>query len=344
MRIEKWTGWVAALLFLVSCDSMSPQPKPVTFQRLAGQAQGTTYSIVYADPLSRDFGPQVDSILKAFDLSLSIYVDSSIISRLNRREEVVLDEHFKAVMRRSLEIYELTDGAFDITVAPLVRAWGFGLERRDQVGPELVDSLLTHVGSNKVRLDGDRVTTQDSLLTFDSNAIAQGYAVDVLGSFLREQGVVDFLVEIGGEVLASGDGPSGDAWRVGIDKPIEGSGFEDRQLEVAIRLRGRALATSGSYRKFYEQEDGTKYSHTIDPRTGYPVDHNLLSVTVLADDCMTADALATAFMVMGLEASMRFVEADPKLEAFFIHGDAQGYQTSHSAGLDSLLIELEPVP
>jgi thiamine biosynthesis lipoprotein len=322
---------LAAVIFLVSCEH--PEKK-IMFQ---GQAQGTYYAVTYFDSDGRDFQPQVDSILKAFDLSVSMWVPNSIISRINRGDSTARpDEWFTDIFNRSESIAKKTNGAFDFTVGPLVNAWGFGFKGKMKMDPVKVDSLRQMVDFRKVRLEDGKIIREMAGMQFDFNAIAQGFAVDVLGEFLASQGIQDYLVDIGGEVLGIGSKPDGKPWLVGIENPAADS-LSERTLNARVKLSGKALATSGSYRKYYE-EDGIRYSHTIDPISGYPVRHSLLSVSVLAGDCATADGYATAFMVMGHEKSMEFLRTEPGLEAYFIVATGDGmFQTYATDGFREII-------
>lgn len=306
------------LLALAACQSQTPQ-----YTHLEGQAQGTTFHITYLDAEGRTFSGSVDSIFRLMDRSMSLWDSTSVISRVNRNEAgVVVDEHFAAVFKRSQEVSAATDGVFDITVGPLVRAWGFsykkGLPPPDSAQ---VDSLRQVIGFQKIRLENGVLQKNDPRIEVDMNAIAQGYTVDVLADFLKKHGVRHYMIEVGGEVRTLGQNERGEPWRIGIDKPVEGEA-KGRPLQTVVPISGKALATSGSYRKFVER-DGKKYSHAIDPRTGYPITHNLLSVTVVADDCTTADAYATAFLVLGLEKSLEIAQRQG-IQLYAIYADAEG--------------------
>ena len=294
------------MLFAVfSCKKEVP-----AYTHLTGQAQGTTFNITYRDSLERDFSTPVDSLFRLIDKSASLWDSTSIISRLNRNDAGIRpDEHFAAIFRRSQAVSQATGGAFDVTVGPLVKAWGFsykkGLPPPDS---QHVDSLRQLLGYQKVRLENGELIKSDPRMEVDLNAIAQGYTVDLVANFLEKQGISNYLVEIGGEVRTAGVAESGKPWLIGIDKPVENHPDGSRPLQITISMSGKSLATSGSYRKFVVR-DGKKYSHAIDPATGYPISHNLLSVSVLADDCTSADAFATAFLVMGLEKAMKKAQA-----------------------------------
>jgi thiamine biosynthesis lipoprotein len=325
-----------AVLIAVSMLSCTPVEKKVM---LRGQAQGTYYAVTYFDTRERDFQPQIDSILKVFDQSVSMWAPESVISRINRGDSLVKpDEWFIDIFNRSVNIAVKTDGAFDFTIGPLVNAWGFGFKGKMTMDSTKVDSLRQLVDYKTVRLEDGKIIKDKPGIQFDFNAIAQGYAVDVIGAYLASMGIRNYLVDIGGEVLGKGMKPDGQAWIVGVENPSTDS-LSERTLNVKVRLNDQALATSGSYRKYYE-ENGIRYSHTIDPKTGYPVRHSLLSVSVLADDAATADGYATAFMVMGFERSKTFLENNPGLEAYFILSAENGfYQTYATDGFKKIIEE-----
>jgi FAD:protein FMN transferase len=322
---------IATVLF--SCNKTIPK---ISFM---GEAQGTYYSVTYFDQQNRNFQDDIDSILQAFDQSVSIWVPTSIISRINNNDtSVEVDPWFRDIFNLSEQISAKTDGAFDITVGPLVNAWGFGFKDREKLDPHKVDSLKQYVDYKDVKLVGKKIVKDFPQTQFDFNAIAQGYSVDVVAKFLESKGVYNYLVDIGGEVLGHGTKPNGDPWVVGVENPTANS--EDAStINTKVSLLNQAIATSGSYRKYYE-ENGIRYSHTIDPKTGYPVTHNLLSVSVLARDCATADGYATAFMVMGVEKSEEFVKNDPDLEAYFIYSAPDGsYKTYATEGFRKIMKE-----
>jgi len=333
MKLFRFTTAILAVSLLVSC--VKPEKK-VMFQ---GQAQGTNYAITYFDYKGRVFQTQIDSILEEFDLSVSMWVPESIISRTNRGDSLVKpDAWFTDIFNRSVAISENTGGAFDFTIGPLVNAWGFGFKGKMKMDSLLVDSLRALVDFRAVRLDNGKIIKDKAEIQFDFNAIAQGYAVDVTGNFLESKGVKNYLIDIGGEVLGKGQKPDGSSWIVGIENPATDS-LAERSLNSKVKLKNKALATSGNYRKYYE-ENGIRYSHTIDPKTGYPVRHSLLSVSVLADDCATADGYATAFMVMGFEKAKAFAENQPGLEAYFISASKIGlFETYATEGFKEIIVE-----
>ncbi len=307
----------------------------------SGFTQGTTYSIVYEN--NKNISPEelkdkVGLLLHNFDMSLSVYIDSSIISRVNRNEEVVADTFFTEVFNKSAQISEMTDGAFDITVGPLVDAWGFGPDGRRTFKASNLDSLMSLIGMSKVSLVDGHVVKSNPNIKLDVNAIAQGYSVDVVCRFMDNLGFRNYLVEIGGEVRARGT-KEGKKWKIGIDRPVDNNMSPGADLQAIINISDEALATSGNYRKFYI-ENGVKYSHEINPRTGYPAKNTLLSATVLADECATADGLATAFMVMGTEKSIDFIKDHPHYRAYLVYSDDKGnFKTWTSSSLKKSIEE-----
>jgi len=323
------------ILFTSAC-----REKP-EFSNFAGTAQGTTYSIVFENSPKLDpfaLKAEIEKILDDFDMSLSLYKDSSILSRINRNEDVMPDEYFIEVFRRSVEISYLTKGAFDITVGPLVRAWGFGPDEHKDVSAQKVDSLLCLVDIDKLKLTDGKIVKSDPRVKLDFNAIAQGYSVDVLSNYLLEKGIKNSLVEIGGEVRARGS-KNGNPWRIGIDRPEDNNMIPGQNLSAVMEMEDRSLATSGNYRKFYV-ENGIKYSHTINPFSGYPAKNRLLSATILASDCATADGIATACMVMGKEKSIEFLDLHPEYDAYLIYSDEEGnFKTWMSENLKGLVFE-----
>jgi len=323
------------LLFLSCCK------RTVTYDNFAGFAQGTTYSMVFENDGSlngQELRAEVEKILRDFDMSLSLYVDSSLLSKVNRNEDVTPDSYFLEAFKKSVAITEITDGAFDITVGPLVKAWGFGPDAHKYFTESKRDSLLRFVGMDKVKIEDGKVVKSDPGVDLDFNAIAQGYSVDIICGYFDSKGIKSYLVEIGGEVRVKGD-KQGVRWRVGIDRPSDDNMLPGNDLQAIISLKDRSLATSGNYRKFYI-ENGIKYSHTIDPRTGYPARNQLLSVTIIADDCATADGIATACMVMGKEKTIEFLGFHPEFDAFLVYSDSSGnYLTWTSENLKRYISE-----
>jgi len=329
------TTFISILIINSSCHA--PGKNGIYF-KIAGFAQGTTYHITYEMPDTIDLQSQIDSILHAFDLSLSSYDSSSVISKINRNEDVIADDLFTQVFNKSDEVFKSSGGIFDITVMPLVNAWGFGPGTRENVDSARIDSLLEFVGMEKVKIENGRVVKTDPRVQLDVNALAQGYSVDIVTEFLNGLGAKNYMVEIGGEIRTKGVNPGGKNWRIGIDKPVFGNMISGAELEAIVELSNKSLATSGNYRKFYE-EDGVKYTHSIDPKTGYPAKQSLLSATIIAEDCITADAYATVCMVGGLEKSKEILSKHPELEAYLIYGDDTGvYQLYVTEGMKSMVV------
>lgn len=300
-----------------------------------GMIYGTYYNIKYQHPEGKDLHQEIDKELQRLSHIFSHYDSTSTISKINRNEPVIPEPEFINCFKRSLEISELTKGAFDITVGPLVDAWGFGPGKRKELSPEMVDSLKQFCGYQKVKLIDGKIEKDNPNITLNMSAIAKGYTCDLIGEFLEKNGCQNYLVDIGGEEVAHGLNPKDKIWTVGIRKPIEDP--LTTELEAAIELNNKAMATSGNYLNFYEK-DGKKYAHTIDPVSGYPVQHSVLSATVVAPDCMTADAYATAFMVLGKELAAEIARSTPELEIFLIFSDEQGkHQIYMSDGFDKML-------
>ncbi len=303
-----------------------------------GQIFGTFYHITYES--TDDLHAEILEQLKNFDASLSTYNPNSVITKVNNNDTtVVLDHFFTHCFKISKQVADITDGAFDFTVAPLVNAWGFGFKNKLDPDKIPVDSLLQFVGYKKVKIENGRVIKADKRIMLDASAIAKGYGVDVIADFLEQKGVINYLVEIGGEIRAHGISHKNRLWRIGIDKPIDDASSLSREIQEVIEIKDAAMATSGNYRQFYVK-DGKKYAHTIDPRKGYPVQHSLLSSTVVAPTCIIADAYATAFMVLGVEESKKIVQSNPDLEVLFIYSDKNGQlKTYVSKGLAGKILK-----
>ena len=328
------------IIILILSAFVCCRPGPGTARlNLAGKTQGTYYAVTYYDRSGRDFSKEIDSILAAFGKSVSLWDTNSIISRINRNDSTArIDGWFRDLFTLSQGISQCTGGAFDATVGPLVNAWGFGAGQGKRPDSLEIDSLRALVDYRKVRLQGDRIFKQDYRIRLDFNAIAQGYSVDLISAFLDKQHIRNYLVDIGGEVFAKGIKPGNEPWMVGIENPGRDSTSRP-SLNARVMLENMALSTSGNYRKYYE-ENGVRYSHTIDPATGFPVRHNLLSVSVLASRCATADGYATAFMVMGLQRAKEFLSKNPQLQAYFIYSEDDGtYRIYATQGFRKILEE-----
>lgn len=309
------------VLLIVGTVLIIHQQRSTPYQKNTDLIFGTSYHITYQ--CDSDLNRSIKAELMKVDRSLSPFNKQSVITAINQNEEVVPDQMFLDVYRLAMQISQDTDGAFDITVAPLVNAWGFGFKNGIQPTRAQVDSLMEIVGFGKVSLVNGRVRKGDPRMMLDCSAIAKGYGCDVVARFLRDRGVQNFMVEIGGEVVTSGLNEKRLPWKIGVTKPTDDSLNISHELQTVLNVTDKAMATSGNYRNFY-YKGGKKYAHTIDPKTGYPVQHNILSATVLTSDCATADAYATSFMVMGLERAQQVLARHPELMAYFIYSDEQG--------------------
>mgnify|MGYP000399474049 FL=1 len=322
--------WLAFLI-LATIWILARRNQKTDFNTASGFVFGTVYKITYQ--CKDDLKPEIEAELKRFDQSLSPFNDSSVISRVNRNEELVTDSFFQTCFNRSMEISRETEGAFDITVAPLANAWGFGFKKGTFPDSLMIDSLLQFTGYEKVKLENGKVIKQDPRAMLSCSAVAKGYSVDVVAHLLDRKGIKNYMVDIGGEVVVKGKNATGDLWRIGINKPYDDSLAVKQDIQTILNLTDVGMATSGNYRNYY-YKDGKKYAHTIDPRTGYPVQHSILSSTVVAEDCMTADALATSFMVMGLEEAEKFCKANPMIDAYFIYSGENGeFKTYYTDGM-----------
>lgn len=306
--------FVAVAVFFLCYDF----PKDKEYQHRDGLVFGTVYSITYSNSNNQDLSQQITDALDAVNNSLSMFNKESVISKINNNQPVVLDSLFLTVWEKGQYVSRCTDGAFDMTVAPLVDLWGFGLKNREKVESVAVDSVRQYVGYELAVLTDGVISKTYPEMRIDAGAIAKGYACDVVADTLEAYGCTDFCIEIGGELVVKGVNPKGANWHIAINKPLEDSLCLNREIQDVIELTNCGMATSGNYRNYYEM-DGKKYSHTIDPRTGYPVQHSLLSATIVAPDCMTADAWATACMVGGLENAKVWVKDNPEIKGYFIY-------------------------
>lgn len=301
---------VVIVLLLVSCK------KPEN-TKLAGAVFGTTYHIQYYSKNDHDFQHKIDSLFYVINKSMSTYQVNSDISKLNRNESNVIDSHFEKVFDASKQIYKETNGFFDPTIGNLVNAWDFGPKGNIVNLDSLkIDSLMLSVGMDKVNRVGNTIIKKDPNTFIDFNAIAKGYGVDVISEFLESQSIANYIVEIGGEIRTKGiNVEKNKDWKVGVEMPH----FDGTQSVIrAISLKDAAMATSGTYRKFKVDKNGKRYSHIIDTKTGYPSQTNLLSISVIASNCMTADAYATAFKAMGIEKVKEFLKTHPEFKVFLI--------------------------
>jgi thiamine biosynthesis lipoprotein len=306
-----------------------------------GEVFGTYFHIIYESPDGKDLHKEVILALDSVNKSLSTYDSTSVISQLNKSETgAKTDSHFRKVFHAAKEINQASNGAFDMTVAPMVNAWGFGFSHKLEMTPAVIDSLKQLIGMDYLELTDGMILKNRNGVMLDASAIAKGYGVDVAATTLARLGCENFLVEIGGEIVCRGLNSRGQKWRVGIDKPVDDPIASNRELQFIIELSDKALATSGNYRQFYiDEKTGKKYAHTIDPVSGMPVDHSLLSASIIADDCMTADAWATACMVMGLEESLALMKKHPEMEGCFIYSTKEGMEVSWTEGFEKHFTE-----
>ena len=313
---------------------LMPNKPKATYHTNKGQVFGTYYAIQYESV--SDLHDSIRAMFAVFDGSMSMFNPQSTLSRINAGTDSIADEYFVQMYRTAEEVHSLSGGAFDITVAPLVNLWGFGLKNRARVTQEQVDDLLPHVGQEKIGLRGTVVEKTDPMVQVDAGAIAKGQSCDIVAALLQRNGCANYLVDIGGEVVAKGHNPQDQPWRIGITRPIDDASGSVNEVQAVLQTTDIALATSGNYRNFYYDGE-QKRSHTIDPRTGYPVQHSLLSATVRSNSCMRADALATACMVLGEEAALAMIEADTVSACYLIvavspaEGDTAATRTVHSS-------------
>ena len=333
-HIGKWKIAFLVLLVVGSVFVVINDRQQCGYVTDTGKVFGTTYRITYSHPVS--LKADIEKCLARVDSSLSPFNKSSVITAVNRNCSVVVDSMFCDVFALADEVSKQTGGAFDITVAPLVNAWGFGFERSARVDSFAIDSIRRFVGFRKVMLDSlHRIKKTDPRVMLDCSAIAKGYACDMVAYLLYGKGVENYMIEIGGEIVVKGKNAERKDWNIGISKPVEDSVDVDNGIQSVLALADCAVATSGNYRRFY-YKNGRRYSHTIDPRTGYPVKHTMLSSTVIARDCATADAFATAFMVLGPDSAKIVLRSRPDLLALFISSDEEGKtQVWMSPGLKS---------
>lgn len=309
------TFLIIGSVLIVSKQSNAP------YHNDKGFVFGTTYNITYQ--CDSNLHQQIRAELLKVDSSLSTFNFESTITRINRNEAFESDSMLTYVFQLAQIISKDTEGAFDITVAPLVNAWGFGFDDSQSPTPAVIDSLKEIVGYKKVKIIDNCIIKKDPRVMLDCSAIAKGYGCDVVADFLRRHDIKNFMVEIGGEIVTSGNSEKRQPWKIGVTKPTEDSLNTGGELQEILNVTDKAMATSGNYRNFY-YKDGKKYAHTINPGTGYPVEHSLLSATVLTENCATADAYATAFMVMGLDKAKKVLERHPELKVYLIYADEEG--------------------
>ncbi len=309
------------VLLIVGTVLIIRQQRNMPYQKSADKVFGTFYHAVYQ--CDSDMTYSINAELAKVDASLSPFNPQSIITAVNQNQNVQLNDMFLDVYKLAMSISKETDGAFDITVAPLVNAWGFGFKNGIEPSKQQVDSLMQIIGYQKVTLEKGKISKTDDRIMLDCSAIAKGYGTDVVAKLLRSKGVNNFMIEIGGEIVTSGLNPDQKPWRVGISKPVDDVQGAGQEVQSIVAITDKAMATSGNYRNFY-YKGGKKYAHTIDPKTGYPVQHSILSATVIANTCAVADAYATSFMVMGVEKAKQVLAQHPELMAYLIYSDQDG--------------------
>lgn len=308
-------------LLIIGSVLIVAQQHAMPYQHDTGMVFGTVYNITYQS--DKDLKQDIEAELQKVDNSLSPFNKSSIISKINRNENPEVNDMFAEVFNLAEKVSGETGGAFDITVAPLVNMWGFGTKQFHRPDRESVDSLMKFVGFNKVVMRNKHVQKQNPNIQLDCSGIAKGYGCDVVARFFRSKGIKNFMIEIGGEIVTSGNNEKRLPWSIGVTKPTDDSLQTSQELQTVLNVTDKAMATSGNYRNFY-MDGNRKLAHTIDPHTGYPVQHSLLSSTVLASDCATADAYATAFMVLGIDKAKKVLEHHPELMAYFIYAGKDG--------------------
>ena len=310
--MKRWFLILFSCCFLSSCDSVEKR-------QFFGTTQGSYYSIIYYDEQNRDFSSDFDSIFKEIENTLSLWDENSMIRKVNRNEDVELNQIFIDNFNYAMEAAELTDGLFDPTVGPLVSAWGFHYKEGVEMTPAIIDSLRQLVDYRKVKIENGRVVKANPNMTLDLNAVAQGYTTDMIGEFLLSNDVNNFLVDVGGEIMARGSKPNDEPWKVGIEKPAANRDSE-RIVQEIVELNNQSIVTSGNYRKYVEK-NGKRYSHSLNPKTGYPSENTLLSATVICDNTAWADCLASICMVVGMENAMEILETQENVKAYFIYLD-----------------------
>lgn len=334
---KKKLYWQVPFLIVLIVGTFIILKKQPPFRTNEGFVFGTIYKVTYQ--YDEDLKEAIEAELKKVDNSLSPFNPNSIITHINRNETVEPDSFFVEIFSLSQRISEETNGAFDITVAPLVNAWGFGFKQSTGVDSLTVDSLRQIIGYQRIALKDNRIIKEDPRMMLDCSSIAKGFGVDVVGHLLERKGIKNYMVDIGGEVVVRGKNPRMNDWQIGINKPIDDSLSINQELHTILAISNVGMATSGNYRNFY-YKGGKKYAHTIDPRMGYPVQHSILSSTVIAKDCATADAYATAFMVMGLDSAKVFCANHPELDAYFIcTGNDGEYETYFTDGMKKYIVK-----
>jgi FAD:protein FMN transferase len=347
MKINIGLGCFKSILYTIlpllvvsgSCNYFQEKTR-LNYYKLGGFTQGTSYQVIFGSNEFISVNFEIDSILQEMTQSLSVYDSASLISRFNANHpNVVPDKYLTDVVKESIKIMELTDGAFDITAAPLIDFWGFGKTGYGKKDTSKLVKIRRNVGHKKIWLENGKLYKANPEIKINLNAIAQGYTVDILADFLERNNIQNYLVEIGGEIRTRGMNQEGEKWKVGIDRPRQDNPDGIKDIQTIIELGNWSVSTSGNYRKFYI-ENGNKYTHTINPKTGYPAKNDMLSATIVAKDCATADAIATACMVLGLEKSKSLVQGLKDVEGYFIYsGKRMDDQVFYTPGFEQFIIE-----
>lgn len=333
------------LLFLIACQTSS---ETNTYNTIRGEIFGTTYTVIYNS--DKDFAPEIDTLFVSINAQVNNYLPNSLITQFNNNEELSIPNgvptHFETNYFRAKDIYVKTDSLFDPTVMPLVSYWGFGKEKRpvEKADDAKIQEMLEFVGFNKTWMEtnkGEEVVDiykkADKRLQLDFSALAKGYAVDAIGKLIESKGVTNYMVEIGGETINKGVNAKGNVWTIGINTP-DANADPNSDFQAIIQLKDKAIATSGNYRNYYEV-NGKRYAHTINPKTGYSEMNNLLSASVVMNDCMSADAFATGFMAMGFEKAFELAEKEADIEALFIYDDNGEMKVKYTSGMEKYILE-----
>lgn len=338
-QLKIYLSALLSVVIIIGCTSKKESDEAsYSYIQNSGEIFYTSYHIKYE--FSRSLEKEILDELERFELSLNPFRKNTIITKINENEPVTPDSMFLEVFNKSLEVSEMTGGKFDITASPLINAWGFGFKNMDSVTPQLIDSLREFVGYDKIFVNVDgMIEKKDSRVQINTSAISKGYSCDLVARLFDGLGIDNYMVEIGGEIVAKGVNDKGVCWRIGVDKPINDPAGMMHDLQTILSLCDKSLATSGNYRNYYIKDD-KKFAHTIDPQTGYPSEQDLLSVTIIADDCMTADAYATAFMAMGSEKSREVAMKVPNLHYYFFYAmDNEEVGVEYSEGFEQFFVD-----
>ena len=325
LKEKPWTWRIPFLILLIigtiyaiRRDHTQPETNS-NWKRDQGAVFGTFYHAIYES--DADLKAEMEEALNKVDASLSMFNPKSAVSRINQNESNKTDSLLEVVFALAQTVSQKTDGCFDVTVAPLVNAWGLGYKNGARPDAAAVDSLKDLIGWQRISIANHMVKKDDKRMVMDFSAIAKGFGCDVVANVFRTHGVKNFMIEIGGEVVVEGINDKGGLWRVGVNKPEEDQSLDDEEMQEVLKMTNQAMATSGNYRNYYTTKDGQRIAHTIDPHTGYPVQHSILSATVFAPSCAEADAFATSFMVMGLQKAQEVLKHEPQLKAYIIYNE-----------------------